>query len=490
MTNAVKAPADYIQGFAPLIAGERVRGERPVHGHINPANGSIQSALALSSEADVDRAVSVARAALDSWKSVSAYEKGEILRRWATLIEEHAGELKIITALECGTPVSFETAQFAARWIRYYAGWCDKLPGQASKFEGSDNLTYVLPEPYGVIAAVLTWNGPIGSLAMKVAPALAAGNTVVIKTPELASFGAIRVCELAEQAGVPPGVLNVLPGGPKIGAALVSHKGIDKISFTGGTETARAVMAEAAKSLRPLALELGGKSANIVFEDADLRTVLPGSVLASIVALSGQGCVFPTRLIVHRSRYEEVVAGSSSILSTIKIGDPLDPTVGMGPVIDEKSCNRIMSAIAEAKQSNSGRIVAGGNRCGGALADGYFIEPTIFADVDGQSSLARNEIFGPVLCISSFDTDSEAVSLANSSDYGLGAYLHTRDIGRAHRAAGTLHAGCIFVNTAIPQLSPSMPFGGVKDSGFGREGGPQGIEEFLRTKSVFVSLEN
>jgi aldehyde dehydrogenase (NAD+) len=485
-----ESSAGYIQGFGPRIEG-RLRKEASggVHRHVNPSTGEVQADLVLAGPAEVEEAVRVARKMAPVWRAVPANEKVKILNRWVDLLDAHGDELALITARECGTPARLgQGSGFAGLWIRYFAGWCDKIEGQVVHSTLFPGFNYVLSEPYGVIAAVLTWNGPVPSLGMKVAPALAAGNSVVVKTAEFASFGALRACELAEEAGLPPGVLNVLPGGPSVGAALVGHRDVDKISFTGGGATAKRVMAAAADTLRPMALELGGKSANIIFSDARLDTVLPSSLLGSIVVASGQGCVNPTRVLVHKSRYEEVLAGMTEIVKKLRIGNALDAGVDVGPVIGEAACNRIQGVIAQARESKSGKLVIGGERCGSDLARGFFIAPTIFGDVDHASDLAQEEIFGPVLALTRFDDDEEAVAMANDNRYGLGAYLHTQDIERAHRAARDLRVGCVYVNSGYPNLTPTAPFGGTRDSGFGREGGRAGLEEFLHPKSVFIAM--
>jgi acyl-CoA reductase-like NAD-dependent aldehyde dehydrogenase len=322
-------------------------------------------------------------------------------------------------------------------------------------------------------------------MGQKVSPALAAGNTVVAKPPEISPFGALLFAELALEAGLPPGVLNVVPGGAVAGDALVRHPGVDKVSFTGGTETARAVMAAAAETLTPLALELGGKSANVIFADADLDLAVSSAAFLGAGLLSGQGCALPTRLYVHDDVYDEVVARLVAQVEATRVGDPLDPRVMVGPVVTEAACTRILGVIERAVQERAGSLLTGGNRLGGDLADGYFIAPTVFGDVDHASDLARDEVFGPVLSVLRFHDEDEIVQKVNDSRYGLAAYLHTRDIGRAHRLAARFEVGSVTIN-AFPPGSPTAPFGGYKQSGFGREGGRPGIDEFLRVKNVFV----
>ncbi len=284
------------------------------------------------------------------------------------------------------------------------------------------------------------------------------------------------------------GVLNVVPGGAAAGSALVRHPDVDKVTFTGGGATARLVMAGCAETLKPLALELGGKSANLIFADADLDRAVPQSI-GGCLANAGQGCVNPTRMLVHESVYEEVVGRILGIVDAIRLGTPFDPETTMGPVISEAAVNRIVSVIERAKSERAGDVLTGGKRADGALAEGYFVEPTVFGKVDPSSHLAQEEVFGPVLAISTFKDDRDALAKANGTRYGLGAYLHTRDIQRAHSFASLLEAGVVYVNSGRANMSPNAPFGGVKQSGFGSEGGRAGIGEFIRPKTVFVALQ-
>jgi acyl-CoA reductase-like NAD-dependent aldehyde dehydrogenase len=363
----------------------------------------------------------------------------------------------------------------------------DKIEGRVIPMPMPDHLDYTRPEPYGVVAALVPWNGPMMGMGHKAVPALAAGNTVVAKPPEIAPFGAIRFAELALEAGLPPGAVNVVPGGADTGEALVRHPGVDKISFTGGVVAARAVMAAAAHNLTPLCFELGGKSANIVFPDADLDQACTVAGLLGAVMLSGQGCALPTRLYVHTEVFDEVVDRVVALAEGVAVGDPLDPGTLMGPVVNQAACDRIMGVIERARTDSGGRLVTGGHRLDGDLAGGYYIAPTVFADVDDASDLARNEVFGPVLSVLRFTDEDDVVARANASHFGLGGYVFTRDLGRAHRLAERLDVGAVTIN-AFPYLAPNAPFGGVKQSGFGREGGEDGLREFLRPKNVLVGL--
>jgi acyl-CoA reductase-like NAD-dependent aldehyde dehydrogenase len=487
--NASEATA-LVEGLAArghIVGDGRSTGDSGgVYAHHNPATGVLQAEVALGGRVEIEAAVAQARDTRATWRAVPMGERIAILHRLADLLEEHDDEACAINALDNGTPASaMRSGAYTAAWTRYYAGWIDKLDGEVVPV-GDDALDVVLPEPYGVIGAIVPWNGPMMGMGQKAVPALAAGNTVVVKPPELAPFGALRFAELALEAGLPPGALNVVVGGAVAGDALVRHPGVDKVSFTGGCATARSVMAAAAETLTPLTFELGGKSANIVFPDADLDVATSMAAMLGTVLLSGQGCALPTRLYVHDDVYDEVVSRVVTQVERVHIGDPFDPSVLMGPVVSEAACLRILGVITRAVDEGAGKLLTGGERLGGALADGYYIAPTVFGDVDHDSSLAREEIFGPVLSVLRFHDEEEVVARANDSDFGLSAYVHTRDGARAQRVARRLEVGTVIVN-GFPGMSPGAPFGGVKQSGFGREGGRAGIEEFVRRKNIVFS---
>ncbi len=468
-----------------LIGGEWVHqssgGTIP---HVNPATGRVQQQITVAGDREVDDAVAAARWALPTWRSLAPQARAAQLRRVAQGLRDRADELGTITTLENGTLHQFASSfvEFGASWFDYYAGWTDKLHGAHIPFPGS--LDYTILEPYGVVGIFLTWNGPTGSIGMKAAAALAAGCTIVIKTPELAPFSTNVFGSICADAGLPPGVVNILSGASDTGYALVRHPGVDKISFTGGPETAKAIQAACAESLTPLVLELGGKSANIVFPDADIDRVVADSA-AGICGLQGQVCNAPTRLLVHRSRYDEVVDRVVAALEGVTVGDPFDDTSGMGPVISERAADRIMGVIDEAKAEDGTQLLFGGRRLDG---DGFYVTPTVFGVSSNASSLAQREVFGPVLATLSFDDEDEAVSMANDSVYGLAAYLHTSDLSRAHRMAAQLDAGSIGVNGGTGLAGPVAPFGGFKRSGYGKEGGVEGILEYIRTKNVNILL--
>ncbi len=452
--------------------------------HRYAATGAVQAEVGLAGADEVDAAVHAARHAQGKWAAMRPGKRAAILFRLAELLERHGPESAELAALDNGTPVSvMNVGSYAAAWVRYYAGWCDKLDGEMLSSE--PGLSYVALEPYGVVAVIPPWNGSMMGMGQKCGPALAAGNAVVAKPPEIAPFGMLRFAELALEAGLPPGVLNVVVGGADAGSALVAHPGVDKISFTGGSATARILMAHAAPNLTPLALELGGKSPNIVFPDADLDVAATMAAVTGTALLAGQGCALPTRLYVHVDVYDEVVDKVLATLGSLRVGDPLDPATVVGPVVTEAAMDRILGVIDRAR-ADGATLLAGGQRLRGDLAQGWFVAPTVFGDVDHDSDLARNEVFGPVQAISAFRTDDEALHKANDSAFGLAAYLHTDDVRRVQRFVRELEAGTVVVN-GRGGVSPTTPFGGFKQSGFGREGGRAGIEEMVHRKTVFVA---
>ncbi len=466
-----------------LIGGEWCPSDAAgTYQHRYAATGRVQADVGLAGVHDVDRAVTAARAAAPSWAGLAPGRRASLLYRLAQLIDDHSAEAAELAALDNGTPVSvINPGRYTASWVRYYAGWADNLPGEVSR-DGTHEVTVRL-EPYGVIAVMPPWNGSMMGMGQKCGPALAAGNAVVVKPPEIAPFGMFRFAELALEAGIPAGVVNVVVGGADTGACLASHAGIDKISFTGGIGTARALMSSAARNLTPLTLELGGKSPNLVFPDADLDVAASVAALAGTALLSGQGCALPTRLYLHEDVYDEVVDRLLARLAALRIGDPLDPDTFVGPVVTERAMERILGVIGQA-QSDGATLLTGGVRMGGELADGWFVAPTVFGDVDQASALAREEVFGPVQAVLRFSSEDEVIAKANDSAFGLAAYIHTQDQSRIERLTTELQVGTVVVN-GIGGMSASTPFGGYKQSGFGREGGRAGIEEMVQTKAVF-----
>lgn len=477
------APAGLPDGAAVIGDARSGGGERMAH--VDPSTGRVQGDFVLAGADEVDAAVAAAADGQRAWAALDPSARRDRMLDLAAVLGEAAEELATIRSLETGVPF-WASAGLAPEWFRHYAGWADKLGGETVPTSGRA-LDYTLPEPYGVVGVLIPWNAPLDSIGMKVAPALAAGNAVVVKPSELAPFGAIRFAELCLEAGLPPGVVNVVPGAGETGAHLVGHPGLGKITFTGGGGTARRVLEAAARVLTPVLLELGGKSANVVFEDGDLDAAAEMAVHRGVAALSGQACVLPTRLLVQDRVYDDVMARVLEHVRGLRVGRPFDGGARMGPVISEQACERILGVIERAREEG-GELLAGGHRLGGDLADGFFIEPTVFGDVDPGSELATNEVFGPVLSVSRFRGEEEAVGIANATRYGLGAFVFTRDLDRGHRVARALEAGSVGVN-GFPPMSPAAPFGGVKESGYGREGGLAGLREFVRPKNVYTALE-
>jgi aldehyde dehydrogenase (NAD+) len=454
-----------------------------VHHHRYAATGEVQADVGLAGTEDVDAAVGNAKGAQPTWAALGAEARRVILRALADLLDEHRQEAAELAALDNGTPVSvLRPGRYAAAWIRTYADLATGLGDETLDVErGTATLRRV---PYGVMGVIPPWNGSMVGMGQKCGPALAAGNAVVAKVPELAPFGMLRFAELALEAGLPPGVLNVVVGGAATGHALAAHPGIDKLTFTGGADTARAVMATAAAALTPLALELGGKSPNIIFADADLDMAATLAARSGTALLSGQGCALPTRTYVHEDVYDEVVDRILATLASLLVGDPLDAQTVVGPVVTEAAMERILGVIARAR-GDGATLLVGGERLGGDLAAGWFVSPAVFGDVDHDSHLARHEVFGPVQAILRFSTEDEVLAKANDTPYGLAAYVHTADPDRLGRMVDGIAAGVVVAN-GFGNLSAATPFGGFKQSGFGREGGRAGLEEMVQLKTVLT----
>lgn len=451
-----------------------------------PATGRPWAQVADANTSHVDEAVEAARAALNGpWGQLTATARGRLLYRLADLVDHDHDRLAELESRDNGKLLREVHAQIVAvaDWLRYFAGAADKVEGQVIPTDKADHLVYTQDMPVGVVAAITPWNSPLLLLTWKLAPALAAGCTVVVKPSEHTSATTVALAELATQAGLPPGVFNVVTGlGPATGRALVSHPGVDKVAFTGSTEVGRAVAAAAAQNFSRTTLELGGKSAQIVFSDADVSAAADG-VTAGIFAASGQTCVAGSRLLVQRDIAATMRDAVLERARAIKLGDPRDTTTQMGPVATAEQRQRIHDYLALAERE--GATVHHG---GQALPnDGYFVAPTILTRLPPSSRLMREEIFGPVLAMAEFDTDEEAVEIANSTAFGLAGSVWTRDLARAHSVAARLHAGTVWVNT-YRTVGPQVPFGGVADSGLGRESGLQAIRSYMETKAIWINL--
>ena len=456
---------------------------------INPTTGEVICDVAEADAPDVDKAVEAARNAFnsDDWRKMSARKRGELLYKLADLIEKNKEELARLETLDNGKPLSEALIVFDLPFVietyRYYAGWADKIQGKTIPISGS-YLCYTRHEPVGVVGQIIPWNFPLVMQAWKLAPALAAGNTIVLKTAEQTPLSALRVGELILEAGFPPGVVNILSGyGPTAGAAIARHRDIDKVAFTGSTEVGHLIMEAAAKSnLKRVTLELGGKSPNIVFADADLDIAVKGSHNA-LFFNQGQCCNAGSRLFVEEKCYDEFVAKSVEKAKQRKVGDPFATDTEQGPQVDQDQFDKVMSYI-ESGMHQGARMLCGGHRFGDR---GYFIEPTVFADVQDEMKIAQEEIFGPVMSIIKFKDIDELIERANKTIYGLAAGVWTKDISKAHAIAHSVRAGTVWIN-CYHVFDIAAPFGGFKQSGMGREMGEYGLQQYTEVKTVTVQL--
>ncbi|HUE20222.1 MAG TPA: aldehyde dehydrogenase family protein, partial [Bryobacteraceae bacterium] len=455
---------------------------------INPATGEEIAQVAEADSADVDRAVRAARAAFDGgpWRKMSAAERGRMLNRLADLIEKNADELALLESLDNGKPYQVAKAADLPLTIacyRYYAGWADKVQGKTIPIAG-DYFCYTRHEPVGVVGQIIPWNFPLLMQAWKLGPALATGNTVVMKPAEQTPLTALRVGELIVEAGFPEGVVNLLPGyGPTAGAAIANHMDVDKVAFTGSTEVGHLIMEASAKSnLKRVTLELGGKSPNVVFADADMDQAIEGAHFA-LFFNQGQCCCAGSRLFVEDKCYDEFVERSVARAKARKVGDPFDASTEQGPQVDQAQFDKVLNYIDAGKREGAS-LRCGGGRWGDR---GYFVEPTVFADVQDHMKIAEEEIFGPVMSIIRFKDMSEVIDRANRTMYGLAAAVWTRDIGKAHAIANGVRAGTVWVN-CYDVFDAGAPFGGFKQSGVGRELGEYGLQQYTEVKTVIVKL--
>jgi aldehyde dehydrogenase (NAD+) len=470
-----------------LIGGDRItETSGGMHPHIYPATGQPNAVIPLAGAAEIDRAVTSAWQAHREWMSLTVDRRRDLLIDLADAVHENLDELARLNVHDYAVPISFAgNAILLERFLRHFAGYVDKPHGTSAPVTGSFDVNLIEREPYGVVGVITPWNGAPVVIGSCVAPALAAGNAVVLKPSEVAPFAALRFGELCLEVGLPVGLVNVVPAGPVGGDALVRHPGIRKVHFTGGEATARKVLQSAAVNLTPVVTELGGKSANIIFGDVNLDAAAMLSAHQGPLMQSGQSCACASRVLVHESVYDAFLEKFVAVIEASTIGDPLDPQVLFGPVISQSAADRILGVIEQAVSDRSGELLVGGRRLGGELADGYYIQPTVFAGVDNASALARTETFGPVVSVMKFSDETEAVRIANDSCYGLNAFVQTNDLGRAHRVARQLEAGSVWINT-FSDISPQGPYGGYKQSGFGRTGGLEGLNEFLQVKNIRI----
>jgi acyl-CoA reductase-like NAD-dependent aldehyde dehydrogenase len=472
-----------------LIGGEDVAAASgETFDSVNPTTGETWAQHALAGPEDVDRAVRAARRAFESeaWQSLSPTRRGRLMMRLGDAIAARAEEIAQVEVRDNGKLYKEMLAQLRVipDWLYYYGGLADKLEGRVIPLDRTSVLNYTLREPLGVVGIVVPWNSPVLLLLYAMGPALAAGNTIVVKPSEHASASILETLRLAGEAGFPPGVFNVVTGLGDVGAALVDHPGVAKIAFTGSEGTGRRIAAAAGARLAPVTLELGGKSPNVVFADAALDAAEAG-VLAGIYGAAGQSCVAGSRALFQRPVYDELLERVGRRTREIVLGDPMHDETQMGPIANAPQLERVTQMV-DAARDEGASVVAGGDRVAlEGLPEGLFYAPTILAGVGNDAGIAQNEVFGPVLNVIPFDTEDEAVELANATRFGLAAGVWTRDVKRAHRVARRLHAGTVWVNT-YRAITFNSPFGGYKESGYGRVNGAEAVDGFLQTKSVWI----
>lgn len=451
---------------------------------INPYTAERWATVPAATTTDVDSAVNAAASAFVEWRATPGFKRAELMHRLADAIVEHADRLAEWETTDNGKVIRETKPQmmFFARNLRFFAGYADKVYGRTIPMDNPAVFDYTVRRPFGVCVLITAWNSPVALLGNKLPPALATGNTVVIKPSEHASVTTTEIARFALEVGFPPGVINVVTGAGDVGDALTRHPGVSRISFTGGGFTAHRIASNAAERLIPVTMELGGKSPNIIFEDADIDRAVVGAV-AGIFAAAGQTCVAGSRLLVQRSIYSRVVDEVAARAERIALGDPRETTTEMGPVANQPQFDRISSLI-EQTRADGAKVVAGGDAATD-LGRGLFIKPTVIADVEPASAIAQNEVFGPVLAAIPFDTEAEAVEIANMTEYGLASGVWTNDLGRAHRVSDALDVGVVWVNT-YRTSGAQAPFGGAKQSGWGRERGAEALEEYTYVKNVMI----
>jgi len=457
---------------------------------LNPHDNSVIAEVAMAGKADIDKAVAAATKAFPAWSRMAAAERGRILLKLADLIEQNAEELARLETLDTGHPLKDSRALDVPRTaacFRYFGGMADKFQGDVVPVEAGF-LNYLLREPVGVVGQVVPWNFPLMFTSWKMAPALAAGNTIVMKPAEITPLSSLKIAELMSQAGMPDGVVNIVPGlGQVAGQYIAEHPGIAKVAFTGSTATGRRIVQASAGNLKKVQLELGGKGANIVFDDANLTAAINGSAWA-IFHNQGQACIAGSRLMLHERIADEFIERFATLARSIRLGNPMDATTEMGPLTSALHRDRVLSYVNVAREQG-GEVIAGGKAPGAAdLAQGCYVEPTIVMARDYKDRVAQEEVFGPFVTVLTFKDDAEALRIANGTDYGLGSGLWTSNLQRAHKVARDLHAGMVWINS-YKRVNPGSPFGGVGQSGYGREMGFDAMREYTQVKSVWVNVD-
>lgn len=459
---------------------------------INPSTGEVLATVAEGDSEDIDRAVDAARRAFDGpWSKFKPFQRQNLLLKLADLVDAHFEELAALDTLDMGAPITrtLGSRQRAIGMLRYYAGQATAIHGETIQNSlPGDYVSYTLKEPVGVVGAIIPWNGPLTATIWKIGPALATGCTVVLKPAEEAPLTPLRLAELCQEAGVPPGVVNVVPGyGETAGAALAAHRGVDKVAFTGSHLTGQKIIQASAGNLKRVSLELGGKSPDVVFADADLDAAVPGAGMA-VFANSGQICSAGTRLFVERKIYEEFSARVAAYGKSLQVGDSRDPKTQVGPLVSAEQMDRVTSYLSIGRQEGARALTGGAALTEGDMARGFFVPPTVFADVRDDMRIAQEEIFGPVISAIPFDDIEEVITRANATSFGLGSGLWTRDVNKAHRLARSIRAGSVWIN-CYQAMDPAVPFGGYKMSGYGRESGKQHVEEYLNVKAVWIKTD-